>query len=230
MVFPEVLSIDRQAALRILGYGDNLPDPATARLLEEACIAVELEAQPRWTWRALPLDQASGPIILPIGLFLPGRDIAAHLAGCDGCILLGLTLGTGVDTLLRARSTADPAGGLMADAAASAMAEQYADLAESLLRAETQAVGRYLTQRFSPGYGDLPLALQNAIVGLMDGPRAIGLTVSGSHIMMPRKSITAIIGSAAHPVVGKLAGCDTCALKEGCEYYQRGWPCAKLDT
>lgn len=230
MTFLEKPDFDRREALRILGYGNNMPDEATARRLDAAFAAVDREARPRWTFKAFELKWQPEPTLEPAALALPGKNIAAHLKSCDGVMLIGLTLGAGVDTLIRAATATNPVEGLMADAAASALIDSYADLAEAQLRTETEAAGRFLTGRFSPGYGDLPLWLQNALVGLIDGPRAIGLTVSDSHIMLPRKSITALLGTAGHPVTGKLAGCDTCALRGGCERFKRGDFCAKLDT
>ncbi len=52
----------------------------------------------------------------------------------------------------------------------------------------------YLTDRFSPGYGDMPLAQSGQICEVLNTGRSIGLTVSQSGILMPRKSVTAVLG------------------------------------
>jgi hypothetical protein len=51
-----------------------------------------------------------------------------------------------------------------------------------------------ITWRFSPGYGDLPLDTHINLLGALDTSRKIGLTVSRSLILIPSKSVTAIIG------------------------------------
>ena len=58
---------------------------------------------------------------------------------------------------------------------------------------------RFLTDRFSPGYGDFPMESSKDLVGLLDAGRRIGLTVSQSGILIPRKSVTAVLGVSDRP-------------------------------
>ena len=51
-----------------------------------------------------------------------------------------------------------------------------------------------MTPRFSPGYGDLPIELQRDFLTLLDASRKIGLTATESSMLVPSKSITALIG------------------------------------
>ena len=85
--------------------------------------------------------------------------------------------------------------------------------------------GRYLTGRFSPGYGDCPLSLQPALCRALDTPRGIGLAPTRDNLLTPRKSVTAILGLADHPVTGARAGCARCLLRETCAYRKRGTTC-----
>lgn len=117
------------------------------------------------------------------------------------------------------------AAGAGTDALASALAEQAADAAEKLLVQHYQGQGLYLTGRYSPGYGDWPLAVQPLLARLLDTPRQIGLCVQENCLMTPRKSITALLGVAEHPVQGHRAGCAHCALRGRCEYRKRGKRC-----
>ena len=54
-----------------------------------------------------------------------------------------------------------------------------------------------LTTRFSPGYGDFSLEHQPALLSLLDTQRRIGLTLSEGGMMLPTKSVTAIVGIRA---------------------------------
>lgn len=83
----------------------------------------------------------------------------------------------------------------------------------------------YMTSRFSPGYGDYPLTEQSRIVGYLDAQRQIGLHVTADSLMIPGKSITALIGIADHPVTGRLATCNECVLKEKCTLRKEGKFC-----
>lgn len=79
------------------------------------------------------------------------------------------------------------------------------------MRRQAQAAGGDTRPRFSPGYGDLPLALQRDIFHALDCARKIGLTLNDSLMMSPAKSVTAIIGitDRAGENTGKdCTGCD----------------------
>lgn len=83
----------------------------------------------------------------------------------------------------------------------------------------------YVTSRFSPGYGDYPLTEQSRIIGCLDAQRQIGLHVTADSLMIPGKSVTALMGIADHPVTGRLATCNECVLKEKCTLRKEGKFC-----
>ena len=109
----------------------------------------------------------------------------------------------------------------MLDAVLSAAIEAVLDAREEALRGELAVQGRYLTDRFSPGYGDMPLAQTREICEVLGAQRAIGLTVSAGGVMIPRKSVTAILGISDVPVARRPAGCEGCAARETCALRRR---------
>ena len=50
--------------------------------------------------------------------------------------------------------------------------------------------------RDSPGYGDFPLEAQREILVILDTPRKIGVSLTDSLLMVPSKSVSAVIGVA----------------------------------
>ena len=74
-----------------------------------------------------------------------------------------------------------------------AAVECVADEAEKTVRLNT-AIGEKLTMRFSPGYGDMPLSLSRAIASATDAQRRTGVTVTEGDMLVPSKSVTAVIG------------------------------------
>ena len=50
----------------------------------------------------------------------------------------------------------------------------------------------------------------------------IGLCLTPDCLLTPRKSVTAILGTADHPVTGAPAGCATCHLRDNCSFRQKG--------
>ena len=82
---------------------------------------------------------------------------------------------------------------ILLDAAATAAVEQAADSMEKAIEQNPLIRGYNMRWRFSPGYGDWPLSQQIELFHLSNA-ETIGIKLSSSMMMIPRKSITAIIG------------------------------------
>ena len=208
--------IDLGQAARYMGAKDG-GDEKLRALLERWAPPLRAAAAPRAVWLRAPVGA--------LGDLWQGSDIQRHLAGCTEAVLLAVTLGPGADAQIRRAGVGDVAAGAASDALASVLAEQAADAAEARLRALAAAEGMYLTGRYSPGYGDWPIGVQPRIAALLDTPRRIGLCVTGTCLMLPRKSITAALGLSRTPVTGRRAGCAHCTLRDKCEYRKRGETC-----
>lgn len=208
--------IDLGQAARYMGAKDG-GDETLRALLERWAPPLRAAAAPRAVWLRAPVGA--------LGDLWQGSDIQRHLAGCTEAVLLAVTLGPGADAQIRRAGVGDVAAGAASDALASVLAEQAAEAAEARLRALAAAEGLYLTGRYSPGYGDWPIGVQPRIAALLDTPRRIGLCVTGTCLMLPRKSITAALGLSRTPVTGRRAGCAHCALRDKCEYRKRGETC-----
>ncbi len=216
--------IDLDETLRYMGCPPERagePDRALARRGAEALLPV---VRPRWAYRVFPLSFEEGGVRLESGLLLPGEDLKAHLSGCERAAVFCATLGAGADALLRRLERSDMALALAADCAASAAVEQVCDRIELELQTR-EFPGCFFPFRYSPGYGDLPLGVQNELLDLLDAPRRVGLTATGSHILTPRKSVTAILGAAEHEIQRKSRSCLGCPAREGCQYRKSGGHC-----
>lgn len=215
------LNIDE--ALRYLG----VPAPAPAELRKQAervaqrlCSAL----RPRWVWRVFPLERTEAGFALSgAAVTLTGDTARTMLAQCHSAALLACTLGAEFDALLRSEQARDMSDAAVLDALGSAYVEAGCNEAEREIAARLP--GRFLTDRFSPGYGDLPLALQSALCTLLDTPRRLGVTVSGSFLMNPCKSVTAVIGIADAPQPARVRGCEFCTMRESCQLRNHGHRC-----
>lgn len=147
---------------------------------------------------------------------LQGKDIAAMLSPCHEAVLLAATLGAQSERMLLKAQARDSAQALVLDAVLSAAIEAICDEAEEQLRLELAGNELYLTDRFSPGYGDMPLEQTREICEILNAGRNIGLTVSSSGIMIPRKSVTAVMGISRAQVSRRPQGCAGCSKRESC--------------
>lgn len=212
--------LNENEILLYLGYrGQEYPAEVEEQI--KRCGAYVLAAaSPRLIWRKIPVDSADFT-----ALSLEGKDIEELLEGCAEAVLMAVTLGQGIDRLLAKKSVSDMADAVIMDACASAAIENVADNFEFDLRMEVEAEGVYLTDRFSPGYGDLPLSSQKKLCAALDTERKIGLSLSPSLLMIPGKSVTAILGISGTPKPRRKRGCENCSLFRSCIYRKEGKTC-----
>lgn len=195
-------SIDRTSWLRAMNAGEEA-DGALKESMDEAERLLLSAAEPKAVYRIMDKEN----------LGLSGFSIRRHLEGCDRVALMGATIGSGVDQLIRKFQITDMAMAFILDCGASVVIESVCDEFSKYIDDNTDG---YITSRFSPGYGDFPIEYQKKLIGYIDGQRKIGLNVTQSSLMVPRKSVTALIGISDKPVRGKPATCDECVLKEKC--------------
>ncbi|MBN7773444.1 vitamin B12 dependent-methionine synthase activation domain-containing protein [Clostridium aminobutyricum] len=222
-------AINKNDIYQYLGFGSSEPDSSTLSLVETCSKEILSAAQPREFHSYFQMGfLTSGSLYIGSEKFqLPGKDIAAHLAGCHGCVMFAVTLGAQVDRIIRISQVNDMAKAVILDCCASVLIEEICEQISEDIQKEYMAQNLYTTMRFSPGYGDLPLSVQDVFINLLDTNRKIGLTQSKDHLLLPRKSVTAVIGISTAYTKGKLAGCETCALKDTCRLRESGVRCGK---
>ena len=214
-------SIPRTETLRYLSYhGSFLPEEIRADL--DRCEALMLRtAHPRLVWRLFPLTDDGA---LEGTDYRPGgEDIRSFLRGCDSVIVFAATLGVEAESLIRRSAGKNMADSVILDAAGSAAIEAVCDNFCADLAAALSP--RFLTDRFSPGYGDMPLSEQRAIFSLLDVSRRIGVSLSESCLMIPQKSVTALIGVSDRPQPKRARSCEICGNFENCAYRKEGKSC-----
>ena len=207
--------IPREEVLRYLGC-PGTEDPATLALVEGCSARLLAAARPKWTYRVFDLAVQTDGVRLDCGLLLPGRDLAAHLRGCSRAALLAATLSAPVEALLRRAQAEDLAAAVALDCCATAAVEAVCDLAEAEIR--VRFPGCSFPFRFSPGYGDLPIELQDPILRLLDAPRRVGLCATDRHILTPRKSVTAVLGISDGEISPQKRGCASCTFRDRCKF------------
>ena len=215
----ELLQIPLREVLHFLGWRGTPVDAPLLAQIRDLCDLAVREVRPRMAERRFPLapdGSLAGTSMTP-----KGNDVRAILAPCREAVLLAATLGAESERLLLRMQAKDAAQALLLDAVLSAAIEAVLDAREEALRRELAAQGRYLTDRFSPGYGDMPLAQTREICEVLGAQRAIGLTVSAGGVMIPRKSVTAVMGVSDVPVARRPAGCEGCAARETCALRRR---------
>lgn len=126
------------------------------------------------------------------------QDLRGRLDGCYAAVVFAATVGMEYDRLIRAYGKLDAAKAFMLQAIGTERVEALCDVFCKELKDNKSDLGEEVTDRFSPGYGDLPLELQRNIFDMLDCERHIGVFLNNSLLMTPSKSVTAIIGIKKH--------------------------------
>lgn len=115
------------------------------------------------------------------------KSLKTFLAGCNKAYIFAATIGIGADRIINRYSTLSPSKAVLADGCATAAIECWCDyLCREIFRVPDQ-------ERFSPGYGDLPLDMQPKILFYLNTSLNIGLSMTDSMLLTPTKSVTAIV-------------------------------------
>ena len=170
------------AIARYMRMGRQVPDGALVERVADLRGQALKVMRPARVWRRVELPLA-----------VESRALARHLAGCPSAYLVCGTIGAEFDALQRRVAVTSGADALIVQAIGAAAIEAWMDAVADEIRLELEP-GETLVSRFSPGYGDLPLGYQRTLLTLLDTPRKIGVSLTDTLLMVPSKSVSAVVG------------------------------------
>lgn len=216
--------INTDEALRYMGFNQNINIDNIVPLLRKCEEDLINSANIRYCYKIFDIERKENNICLVnTNLQLTGKSILNHLDNCSKAVLMACTLSDMVDKLINKYNITDMTSALIADAMASAMIEQVCNKVEEIIKEELNI--KNMTWRFSPGYGDLPIDIQQRFIQVINAEKQIGLTVTDSNILIPRKSVTAVIGISDNTIPQKKRGCAVCNMNKTCQFRKRGAHC-----
>ena len=185
------MKVELREIARYMRMGCTVPEGELAvRVLALRDSAMDI-IRPACVWRRFPI--ADGAITSgEIRLELSGT-IARHLDGCQDAFLACGTIGAAFDAFHRRVSVSSGLDALITQAIGAALIEKVMDAAEDDIRLEL-AHGESLAKRYSPGYGTFPLTAQRPLLALIDATLKVGVSLTDNLLMVPSKSVSAIIG------------------------------------
>lgn len=206
-------------AVRYLGYGWHAVDDTTLALIENSFAELSQVANAKIVYRIFDLSwdlQQEEELVIGT-MHIKSRNLMKNLKGCSQVVVLGATLGIGVDRLMRRYEVTDMAKAVVLQACAAALLEDYLDEQQEKIAQEMKREGTYLRPRFSPGYGDFSISCQRDILAMLDTAKTIGLTMTDAAMLTPVKSVTAVIGISKGEDFCHRKGCEVCQ-KSDCIY------------
>lgn len=203
--------IDRKEALRYMGYRGQKPDRETERLLDECIEEIHRISKNSYVYDIFDIERSGeGMYLKGTKLFLEGEAIKEHLSKARKCAVMAVTLGLEVEKRIFLYTKTELAKGLVFDACATAAVESLCGIVQDEIKNRAESMGFEITGRFSPGYGDFPIEMQKEIINVLKAYERIGLSVNESSVMIPRKSVTAVIGLQQESCGSRGSSCDCC--------------------
>ena len=210
------IRIDRDEVRRYLGCPAGRKMPARmSSLLNEYLENVNHLVDASYSYVIKDIEFVHGSFILLEDLVVfESKVLAKLLERCEMVAVFALTIGDRLEKMVGKLSE----DGLVLqatvlDAIGSCAAEQLAVSVEDMIREIVRLKGLSISRRFSPGYCDWDVSQQEMIFRVLNCNSA-GVSLSGEYLMLPRKSISGIIG-IGNSSIENYNPCKTC-LKQDC--------------
>ncbi|MDR1267597.1 MAG: hypothetical protein LBJ70_04480 [Holosporales bacterium] len=205
----------RSEVIRYLGYKREADvTPEIAVLLQKGMAEVCAVAEPRAIYRVFSTRESPHP------------ENACHapLSQQEGLVLMAVTLGVSVDRALDRAQIQDMTYALVLDSCATAAIESICDAVQGKVTEAYAHRKKHLTNRYSPGYGSLPLSTQPKLLSLLDAERKIGLSTTPSFLLTPSKSVTAMMWVSSLPQKDAHTSCEACNMHQVCHFRRQEGP------
>lgn len=206
----------------------NVPyHAADATLKQEILTAygeIESMARIRQVYGLFNIEPKEDLIVFQeINFQIESADLAKVVKNCNQLYVMAVTIGSEIDKRISGTQQTDMMKALIYNACANVLIEQACDHVEEEIMKNIKE-GQYLTMRYSPGYGDVPLTVQTEILNFLDATRKAGITTTKAGMLIPLKSVTAFIGLSSIKEK-RHKGCESCLIQDKCIYRKRGEKC-----
>ena len=193
--------LDEQEALRYALCGVDTDDKVKGSL--RACI---YESEGQFSYRVCYVVMDREKLLAEFPKNEQER-LLSRVLGAEKVVVFCATVGLGIDRLVNGYSRIDTEKALLFQALGTERVESLCDVFCEDMQAEHAPL--FVGGRFSPGYGNLPLQMQQTVFALLNCQKHIGVTLGDGLLMTPTKSVTAFLPlyTTAHK---STAGCVAC--------------------
>ncbi len=208
--------IDRKEVVRYLGYRGHVPDKTIMGLIEECVTELGQVAMPKYLVRRFEIERNENSVVIG-NLSMNSKSLSKNLKDCREVLSFAATLGMGSDLLLKKNIRLQITKATVLQAVGAAAIEAFCDQCQKKFEKDLLRENLFLRPRYSPGYGDLNLNVQKDFLELLNASKQIGIYLTDGGVMVPEKTVTAIMGIGPKNMNCNLEGCEVCTQKN-CEY------------
>lgn len=211
------IRLDAESILSRIGYAnDDRPSRRIAVLVDDYIENYNDFISPACSYVYRRIESIDGDRVdIGDGMVLKSRKLARALADGELVAVFAVTIGNYLEDM----ATQLAEDGLMVqatvlDAIGSGSVEKLAGIFEDHVREVATSAGMVISRRFSPGYCDWDVSQQEVIFRALNGDTA-GIELTDSMLMMPRKSVSGIIGiGLPGKNTERYNPCETCFKKD----------------
>jgi hypothetical protein len=211
------IEIDRWEVYQLLGYPRE--DSAEAKVRDSVRELIEFTKRiitPKYEWTILPIksiDNSVRRVSLDGSVELSGEGIAAALKHAYEAGIFLVTIGEQISDTIKRMEERDVARSFFLDAVASVAVENLAETVHLEIARKAAEKGLYVGHRYSPGFCDWELTQQQILFSILQSDR-IGVRLSPSCLMIPRKSVSAVVGLGRSMDQMSVSPCGKCRRKD----------------
>lgn len=210
----EELNIDIKEVFRYLGFGKENPPKNIFDMTLESIEEVREKLNLKACHEKFKIIQNQDKSISFGTITTKSKNLIKNLRNCDEVVVFVATIGIDTDRLIQKYSIINPAKSVVLQAVGATVIEAWCDLLSERLK---KTYKKFQRPRFSPGYGDFALENQIKIFEILDCNRKIGVGLTQSLLMIPTKSVSAVIGLSDNNLNCVSSGCDVCKNLQ-CEF------------
>lgn len=175
-------------------------------LIDPAAVLAFLEVQ----------DFHDQTIVLDEGIAFQGPLAARALAGSREVALAVCTVGAALETHVKELFSRDPVRSLALEGAGIAALRSVSEHVVEKVRARASSKGWGSGMRAQPGQEGWPIEQQDVVFDALPA-QEIGVRLSGSHLMIPQKSVSLVVGLGPDMRPDRVA-CDFCSKRGRCAW------------
>lgn len=203
--------------LRGQGVDPERARPETVAIAQEMLGKAQALLAPVALYDTLPVRDFRHRVILKSGASFEGPLVTRALAGATELALAVCTVGPALEERVTALlSAGDPVRALALDGAGTAAVGEIARMVNERVCDQASKRGLRIGMRVSPGQEGWPLEQQRVLFDLLPAEE-IGIRLTESCLMLPRKSVSFAIGLGLEMRADETP-CDFCSKRERCNW------------
>lgn len=194
---PDKIIVSSRKVWRRLGHRGDAVEGRLERIIMEKEKVFRHYLEPRIYFQEnFVISRDDRSVWLENGLSIQSQRIAQLLANSPIAVLFLITIGDRLENEVnRLMGEGKLTEATVLDFFGSEAVEKALDLFQQAFSSAVKSQNGEITSRFSPGYGDWELAAQADLFRYLDH-KAIGVNLTSSFYMLPRKSVSGLFGAS----------------------------------